>query len=153
MFNPCRSEGQLRKLAGVPAAAAVSFSAQSVVFQTQFFIFQILGKVQSGMQSCDNRSVHLFQGYVGQSNIPTLPLQDCGPCGTALSCRENEVLSSFYDFSGETEAQRVEPNICGRSKPQSLFLSTPAQCLKLAKISSACIASELLVTCLTVWQT
>lgn len=70
----------LRKLTVGPAAAAVSFSAQSVVFQIQFFLFSDSweGAAQDiRMQSYDNKSVHPFSrahGTAHPSYSPTVGL-------------------------------------------------------------------------------
>lgn len=103
LFNfslSCSSEAQQRKQAEVSAAAAVSFSAEAVVFQFQFFIFQTPGKVQARIPegSLVTTGLRTFLGLRGTEHHPCSPTEGLW---ASLSCRENELLSSFYDFMGK----------------------------------------------------
>jgi len=50
------------------------------------------------MQSRENRSVRLSEGYMGQRTIPARPLQDCGP---PCSAGKERGICSFYDVMGK----------------------------------------------------
>jgi len=85
----------------VPAAAAQSFSAQSVVFQIQDSVFQAPGKMQPGVSGCSLVKTGLCAFLRATWDKEPFLLAHCRTVGLRVLQEKNEVFAHFMTLWGK----------------------------------------------------